>query len=139
MKLGWSWAANLPMSYLVQEHNDPVTGEYLARIGVQMIELFSWNELPEHELPGARMLLTRLRDHGSAIVIVCSSRRNESEVLASLQAGAVGYLCKDTLTPEALASAVRASSPPRCWGETPRHRSSLSGLSRSCANRWRWR
>ncbi len=129
------------MSYLVQEHNDPVTGEYLARIGVRVIELFSWNELPEHELPGARMLLTRLRDHGSAIVIVCSSRRKESEVLASLQAGAVGYLCKDTLTPEALASAVRASSPPRCWGGTSA--ASLAraseALSRSCANRWRWR
>ncbi len=101
---------NLPMSYLVQEHNDPVTGEYLARIGVQVIELFSWNELPEHELPGARMLLTRLRDHGSAIVIVYSSRREESEVWPRIQAGAVGYLCRDTLTPEALASAVRAAA-----------------------------
>jgi hypothetical protein len=43
---------NMPMSYLVQEHKDPVTAEYLARIGVQVIELFRWNELPRflHQL-----------------------------------------------------------------------------------------
>jgi hypothetical protein len=43
---------NLPTSYLVQEHKDPVTGEYLARIGVEVIELFGWNELPRflHQL-----------------------------------------------------------------------------------------
>lgn len=37
---------NLPTSYLVQENKDPVTGQYLADLGVQVIELFSWNELP---------------------------------------------------------------------------------------------
>lgn len=44
--------SNMPASYLVQEHKDPITEEYLAHIGVQVIELFSWNELPRflHQL-----------------------------------------------------------------------------------------
>jgi hypothetical protein len=46
MKLAWSWGDNLPTSYLVQEYQDPVTGQYLADLGVQVVELFSWNELP---------------------------------------------------------------------------------------------
>jgi hypothetical protein len=43
---------HLPISYIVQEHRDPVTAEYLARLAVEVIELFSWNELPRflHEL-----------------------------------------------------------------------------------------
>jgi len=46
---------HLPTSYLVQEHKDPVTGEYLAQLGVEVIELFSWNELPHflHQLNSA--------------------------------------------------------------------------------------
>lgn len=44
--------SNMPASYLVQENRDPITEEYLAQIGVQVIELFSWNELPRflHQL-----------------------------------------------------------------------------------------
>jgi DNA-binding NarL/FixJ family response regulator len=45
----------------------------------------------------------------SARVMVCSSDGSEESVLAALQAGAVGYLRKDTLTPESLGTAVKAA------------------------------
>ncbi len=90
--------------------------------------------------------MTRLRDHASAIVIVCSSRPKLSEVWPRIQAGAVGYLCRDTLTPEALASAVRAAasgagviSPEVLGGNLRGIARAFQALSRSCANRWRWR
>jgi DNA-binding NarL/FixJ family response regulator len=43
-------------------------------------------------------------------VMVCSSDLTEESVLSALQAGAVGYLRKDTLTTETLAAAVRAAA-----------------------------
>jgi DNA-binding NarL/FixJ family response regulator len=46
----------------------------------------------------------------TARVMVCSSDLTEESVLSALQAGAVGYLRKDTLTTETLASAVRAAA-----------------------------
>jgi DNA-binding NarL/FixJ family response regulator len=45
-----------------------------------------------------------------ARVIVCSSDTSEESVLSALQAGAVGYLRKDTLTTETLGAAVRAAA-----------------------------
>lgn len=36
----------MPASYLVQQHVDPVTLGYLRSLDVEVIELFSWNELP---------------------------------------------------------------------------------------------
>ena len=36
----------MPTSYLVQESTDPVTRRYLASLEVEVVELFSWNELP---------------------------------------------------------------------------------------------
>jgi DNA-binding NarL/FixJ family response regulator len=44
-----------------------------------------------------------------ARVMVCSSDCAEDSVLAALQAGAVGYLRKDTLTAETLGTAVKAA------------------------------
>jgi DNA-binding NarL/FixJ family response regulator len=44
-----------------------------------------------------------------ARVMVCSSDMSDESVLAAMQAGAVGYLRKDTLTTESLATAVRAA------------------------------
>ena len=46
----------------------------------------------------------------TARVMVCSSDLTEESVLSALQAGAVGYLRKDTLTTETLAAAVRAAA-----------------------------
>jgi DNA-binding NarL/FixJ family response regulator len=43
-----------------------------------------------------------------ARVMVCTSDCTEESVLAAIQAGAVGYLRKDTLTPEILGAAVAA-------------------------------
>jgi DNA-binding NarL/FixJ family response regulator len=51
---------------------------------------------------------TRASTHAQAVV--CTSRCDENNVLASVQAGAVGYLCKDTLTPATLVAAVHAAA-----------------------------
>jgi DNA-binding NarL/FixJ family response regulator len=45
-----------------------------------------------------------------ARVIVCSSDTSEEAVLSSLQAGAAGYLRKDSLTTDTLGAAVRAAA-----------------------------
>jgi DNA-binding NarL/FixJ family response regulator len=45
----------------------------------------------------------------SVRVMVCSSDYSEESMLGALQAGAVGYLRKDTLTTESLRAAVRAA------------------------------
>jgi DNA-binding NarL/FixJ family response regulator len=45
-----------------------------------------------------------------ARVMVCTSDCTEESVLAAIQAGAVGYLRKDTLTPEILGAAVAAAA-----------------------------
>jgi DNA-binding NarL/FixJ family response regulator len=45
-----------------------------------------------------------------ARVLVCSSDCGEDSVLAAIQAGAVGYLRKDTLTSDGLAAAVKAAA-----------------------------
>jgi DNA-binding NarL/FixJ family response regulator len=45
-----------------------------------------------------------------ARVLVCTAEPSDDAVLAALQAGAVGFLRKDTLTPEALAAAVQAAA-----------------------------
>jgi DNA-binding NarL/FixJ family response regulator len=45
-----------------------------------------------------------------ARVMVCTSDCTEQSVLAAIRAGAVGYLRKDTLTPEILAAAVTAAA-----------------------------
>jgi DNA-binding NarL/FixJ family response regulator len=44
-----------------------------------------------------------------ASVVACSSEGTEDAVLATIQAGAIGFLRKDTLTPERLAAAVQAA------------------------------
>jgi DNA-binding NarL/FixJ family response regulator len=48
------------------------------------------------------------RESTSAQVMICSSDVTEESVRATMHAGAVGYLHKDTLTAEGLASAVKA-------------------------------
>lgn len=69
-------------------------------------------------LPGADLVILDPEADGSgefigavdARVMVCSSDCGEESVLAALQAGAVGYLCKDTLTTETLGAAVKAAA-----------------------------
>jgi DNA-binding NarL/FixJ family response regulator len=63
----------------------------------------------EPEVPGGLEFIPQVREATGTHVIACSARRGESDVVAAVSAGAVGYLCKDTLTPEGLAAAVRAA------------------------------
>ena len=51
-----------------------------------------------------------MREATGARVIVCASDSGQDAAIAALQAGAVGYLRKDELTPETLATAVRAAA-----------------------------
>ncbi len=59
---------------------------------------------------GGSSLVRRLVDDTCARVVVCSAQRDPDEVLAIIQAGAIGYLCKETLTPDALGSAALAAA-----------------------------
>ena len=64
----------------------------------------------DHDAPGAHELMRELSAIGRARTIVCSSRCGEHDVLAAMRAGAVGVLSKETLTPDALVSAMRAAA-----------------------------
>lgn len=66
--------------------------------------------LIDYELRGGHEFIRQLREANGARIVACSSTCDEQEVLAAIQAGAVGYLCKETLTPEALAAGVRAAA-----------------------------
>ena len=61
-------------------------------------------------LPGGSDFLPAVREATGARVIVCSSDGGQEAVVGALQAGAVGYLRKDELTPDTLASAVTAAA-----------------------------
>jgi DNA-binding NarL/FixJ family response regulator len=57
---------------------------------------------------GGGEFIGAVRESTGAHVIVCSSDCEEESVRAAMAAGAVGYLRKDTLTTDGLASAVKA-------------------------------
>jgi DNA-binding NarL/FixJ family response regulator len=61
-------------------------------------------------VPGAAVLIRRVTDAGRTRVVVCSSTPDEQHMIAAVQAGAVGYLRKDTLTSDSLTSAIRAAA-----------------------------
>jgi DNA-binding NarL/FixJ family response regulator len=61
-------------------------------------------------LAGGLEFIRQVSEANGTQVVVCSSRCKEHDVLACVQAGAVGYLAKDALTPEALSAAVRAAA-----------------------------
>jgi DNA-binding NarL/FixJ family response regulator len=61
-------------------------------------------------LPGGGDFVAAVREATGGRVIVCSSDGGQEAVLAALQAGAVGYLRKDELTPESLAAAITAAA-----------------------------
>lgn len=63
----------------------------------------------DYELPGTRDFIREVRRSTDARVVVCTSRSDEDSLLAVIQAGAVGLLSKQTLTPEALVAGVRAA------------------------------
>ena len=66
--------------------------------------------LMDPALPGGGDFVAAVREATGARVIVCASDSGQDAAISALQAGAVGYLPKDELTPESLASAVRAAA-----------------------------
>ena len=64
----------------------------------------------DHAMPGGADFVGAVREATGATVVVCSSQCAEEVVLAALQSGAAGVLRKETLTTDALASAVRAAA-----------------------------
>jgi DNA-binding NarL/FixJ family response regulator len=61
-------------------------------------------------VPGGELFLRTLRDTTAIRVVVCSSASSERDVLEAIGNGAVGYLCKQTLTPDALIASVRGAA-----------------------------
>jgi DNA-binding NarL/FixJ family response regulator len=61
-------------------------------------------------LPGGGDFVAAVREATGARVIVCASDSGQDAAITALQAGAVGYLPKAELTPETLATAVRAAA-----------------------------
>ncbi len=66
--------------------------------------------LLEVNLQGGHDFIAAVSEATGARVLVCTSEPNDDAVLSALQSGAVGFLRKDTLTPEALAAAVQAAA-----------------------------
>ena len=66
--------------------------------------------LVDHGMTGGLDFIAALAQASGAAVVVCSSQCGEDAVLAALQSGAAGVLRKETLTTEALASAVQAAA-----------------------------
>jgi DNA-binding NarL/FixJ family response regulator len=65
--------------------------------------------LLDHTVPGGRDFITAVREATGARVIVCTADCTEDAMVSAIHAGAVGFLRKDTLNTETLASAVRAA------------------------------
>jgi DNA-binding NarL/FixJ family response regulator len=65
--------------------------------------------LVDPSLPGGNDFVGAVCEATGARVIVCSSDGGQEAVVGALQQGAVGYLRKDELTPETLATAVKAA------------------------------
>jgi DNA-binding NarL/FixJ family response regulator len=66
--------------------------------------------LLEVAVPGGQDFVGAVAEATGARVLVCTSEPSDDAVLTALQAGAVGFLRKDTLTPDALAAAVQAAA-----------------------------
>lgn len=66
--------------------------------------------LVDHDLDGAHEFIRALRTRTDASVLVCSARSDQRELLAAVQAGAVGYLWKETLTPDGLVASLRTAA-----------------------------
>ncbi len=66
--------------------------------------------LVDPSLPGGGDFVGAVREATGASVIVCSSDTAQDSVVRAIRSGAVGYLRKDELTPDALGAAVRAAA-----------------------------
>ncbi len=79
----------------------------------------------DQDLPGAGGLLRDLGDASATEAIVLLSR-GDGDVLEAIEAGAAGFLSRDTLTPATLAAAVEAAT----HGTTVIAPTLLNGLAR---------
>jgi len=61
-------------------------------------------------MPGGRDFIVAVMEATGANVIVCTSDCSQEHVLSAMQAGAIGFLRKDTLTMEGLSAAVQAAA-----------------------------
>jgi DNA-binding NarL/FixJ family response regulator len=86
--------------------------------------------LVDTSMEGGIDLVGALAETTPAKVVACNSSPSEGGVMAAVQAGAVGLLRKDTLTPESLGAAVRAAAS----GTGVLAPDLLSGLMRSLAS-----
>ncbi|HEY7075170.1 MAG TPA: response regulator transcription factor [Solirubrobacteraceae bacterium] len=66
--------------------------------------------LVDPSVPGGPDFLGAVREATGAKVMVCSSDCGQDAVLTAMQAGAIGFLRKDALTPDSLAAAVSAAA-----------------------------
>lgn len=66
--------------------------------------------LVDRDVHGLAQFVTTLRERTGAAVLVCSSQCDQKEVLRAVEVGALGYLSKETLTPETLHAAVRTAA-----------------------------
>jgi DNA-binding NarL/FixJ family response regulator len=62
------------------------------------------------DLEGGHGFIRQVRETTSASVVVCSATGEDNNVLSAVQAGAVGYLCKETLSTETLVAGVHAAA-----------------------------
>jgi DNA-binding NarL/FixJ family response regulator len=61
-------------------------------------------------IAGGREFIATFADAGAARVIACTSDCDEDAVVGAVEAGAVGYLRKDTLTQDMLQAAIQAAA-----------------------------
>jgi DNA-binding NarL/FixJ family response regulator len=64
----------------------------------------------DHTTPGGGEFIGAVAETTGARVMVCSSDCTQETVLKAMQAGAIGFLRKDTLTVDGLAAAVQAAA-----------------------------
>jgi DNA-binding NarL/FixJ family response regulator len=60
--------------------------------------------------PGGPEFIGAAQEAAEAGVLVCASECGDADVIAAMQAGAVGFLRKETLTADSLGDAVRAAA-----------------------------
>jgi DNA-binding NarL/FixJ family response regulator len=77
----------------------------------EMPELFETDVVVmDHTTPGGGDFIGSVAESTGARVMVCSSDCTQETVLKAMQAGAIGFLRKDTLTVDGLAAAVQAAA-----------------------------